>query len=72
MWKFETKRWINLLLKDHQKLGYGAMNGIPMVATSPGKEKSLKNFNCVGILQVGLRQVNLNLWQHFFVCFPKY
>ena len=27
---------MNIFLQDHQKLGYGAMNGIPMVATSPG------------------------------------
>lgn len=38
---FKTKRfqngWIIIIrLQDHQKLGYGAMNGIPMVATSPG------------------------------------
>jgi len=26
--------------KDHQKLGYGAMNGIPMVATSPVRQES--------------------------------
>eukprot|EP00090_Calanus_glacialis_P030064 TRINITY_DN4832_c0_g1_i1.p1 TRINITY_DN4832_c0_g1~~TRINITY_DN4832_c0_g1_i1.p1 ORF type:complete len:469 (-),score=47.87 TRINITY_DN4832_c0_g1_i1:419-1825(-) len=26
--------------KDHQKLGYGAMNGIPMVATSPVRQDS--------------------------------
>ena len=38
---FKTKRfhngWIIIIrFQDHQKLGYGAMNGIPMVATSPG------------------------------------
>ena len=25
-----------LFVQDHQKLGYGSMNGISMVATSPG------------------------------------
>lgn len=40
---FKTKRfqngWIIIIFRfqDHQKLGYGAMNGIPMVATSPGE-----------------------------------
>ena len=39
---FKTKRFYNqwiiiFCFQDHQKLGYGAMNGIPMVATSPGE-----------------------------------
>jgi len=32
----KEKKKLREVTKDHQKLGYGAMNGIPMVATSPG------------------------------------
>merc|ERR1719384_879311 len=31
----KDKKKLREVTKDHQKLGYGAMNGIPMVATSP-------------------------------------
>eukprot|EP00090_Calanus_glacialis_P030065 TRINITY_DN4832_c0_g1_i2.p1 TRINITY_DN4832_c0_g1~~TRINITY_DN4832_c0_g1_i2.p1 ORF type:complete len:198 (-),score=28.70 TRINITY_DN4832_c0_g1_i2:419-955(-) len=36
----KEKKRIRAVNQDHQKLGYGAMNGIPMVATSPVRQDS--------------------------------
>jgi len=36
----KEKKKLREVTKDHQKLGYGAMNGIPMVATSPVRQES--------------------------------
>merc|ERR1719336_3510234 len=36
----KEKKKLREVTKDHQKLGYGAMTGIPMVATSPVRQDS--------------------------------
>ena len=51
--------------QDHQKLGYGTMNGISMVATSPGP-KWVSHI----VSKVSMTIYHIKLWNWVLLCMP--